>query len=156
MVLPHEMAAWTPSRGQTDREAGMSEIRNRLEYFQRKVKARRGPKATMETRGALIVAERGLTEKQLAKYYVQRRKDWKPRFDHWRFAKDQGISTDWLFDGDLRLHPRGAAPPRPQQPVMTPDEFIRALKQLNERDRAAVAEYVLILAKKGGGPSPAA
>ena len=56
---------------------------------------------------------RGLTEKQLAKYYVQRRKDWKPRFDHWRFAKDQGISTDWLFDGDLRSHPRGAAPPRP-------------------------------------------
>jgi hypothetical protein len=91
MVLPHEMAAWTPSRGQTDREAGMSEIRNRLEYFQRKVKARRGPKATMEIRVALIVAERGLTEKQLAKYYVQRRKDWIPRFDHWRFAKDQAF-----------------------------------------------------------------
>jgi hypothetical protein len=49
---------------------------------------------------ALIVAERELTEKQLAKYWVPYRKGAKPRFDHWRFAKDQGISTDCLFDGD--------------------------------------------------------
>jgi hypothetical protein len=41
----------------------MSEIRNRLEYFQRKAKARRAPKAEPETRVLLIAADRGLTEK---------------------------------------------------------------------------------------------
>jgi hypothetical protein len=68
----------------------------------------------METRVALIVAERGLSEKQLAKYFVRRRKNCKPRFDHWRFAKDHDISTDWLFVGDLRSYPRGLKrqPPR--------------------------------------------
>jgi hypothetical protein len=61
------------------------------------------------SRLALIVAERGLTEKQVAKYFVRRRKNSKPRFDYWHFAKAQNISTDWLFDGDLRSHPRGPA-----------------------------------------------
>jgi hypothetical protein len=65
-----------------------------------------GARATMETRVALIAAERGLTEKQLAKYWVSRRKNSKPRFDHWRFAEDQGISPDWLFEGDIRSYPR--------------------------------------------------
>jgi hypothetical protein len=74
-----------------------------------------GARATMETRVALIVAERGLTAKQLAKFYVSRRKNSKPRFDHWRFAEDQGISPDWLFEGDLRSYPRGTAP-RSHQP----------------------------------------
>jgi hypothetical protein len=72
-------------------------------------------RATMDTRVALIVAERGLTKKQLAKYWVRRRKNCKPRFDHWAFAKDQGISPDWIFEGDIRAHPRGTAP-RPHQP----------------------------------------
>ena len=48
----------------------------------------------METRIVLIVAGRGITEMQLAKYFVRRRKNRKPRFDYWRFAKDQGISRD--------------------------------------------------------------
>ncbi|SIO50164.1 hypothetical protein SAMN05443247_06650 [Bradyrhizobium erythrophlei] len=74
-----------------------------------------GARATMEARVALIVAERGLTAKQLAKYWVRRRKNCKPRFDYWRFAEDQGISPDWLFEGDIRAHPRGTAP-RPHQP----------------------------------------
>ena len=74
-----------------------------------------GARATMDTRVALIVAERGLTAKQLAKYWVRRRKNSKPRFDHWRFAEDQGISPDWLFEGDIRSYPRGTAP-RPHQP----------------------------------------
>jgi len=67
---------------------------------------RDGPKSTAETRIALIVAERCITEKQLAKYYKQQRKDWKPRFDYFRFADDYDISTNWLFDGDLRSYPR--------------------------------------------------
>jgi hypothetical protein len=70
----------------------------------------------METRVALIVAERGLTQKQLAKFYVSRRKNCKPRFDFWAFAKAQDISTDWLFDGDIRAHPRGGTAPRQHQP----------------------------------------
>jgi hypothetical protein len=78
-------------------------------------KAEKGARATTETRAALIVAERGLTEKQLAKYWVRRRKNCKPRFDYWKFAEAQGISTGWLFDGDIRLYPRGTASP-PHQP----------------------------------------
>jgi hypothetical protein len=78
--------------------------------------ARNTPKATTETRVALIVAERGLTEKQVAKYFVRRRKNCKPRFDYQRFAKAQNISTDWLFDGDLRSHPRDAGRPREKRP----------------------------------------
>jgi hypothetical protein len=73
-------------------------------------RAAKGAWATTETRAALIVAERGLTQKQLAKFYVSRRKNCKPRFDYWAFAEAQGISTDWLFDGDIRAHPRGTAP----------------------------------------------
>ena len=67
---------------------------DRLLYFRRKAAAQSAPKATMETRVALIVAERGLTEKQMAKYFVRRRKNCKPRFDYWHFAKaaaDRGI-----------------------------------------------------------------
>jgi len=79
------------------------------EETQRLVRIRKahnsGPKSTVESRVALIAAERGITQKQLAKYYEQRRKDWKPRFDYWRFAKDHDISTDWLFDGDIRSYP---------------------------------------------------
>jgi hypothetical protein len=66
-------------------------------------------KGSTERRVALIVAERGLSEKQLAKYFVRRRKNCKPRFDHWQFAKDQDVSTDWLFDGDIRSYPRGGS-----------------------------------------------
>jgi hypothetical protein len=82
--------------------------------------AQEGARATMETRVALIVAERGLTKAALAKYWVRRRKNGRPWFDHWRFAEDQGISPDWLFEGDLRSYPRGIAP-RPHQPRRIPD-----------------------------------
>jgi hypothetical protein len=82
-------------------------------------RAEDGAWSTMETRVALIVAERGITKKQLAKYWVSRRKNCKPRFDYWAFAKAQDISTDWLFDGDIRAHPRGNCAPRPHQPRLT-------------------------------------
>jgi len=61
-----------------------------------------------------ILFERGLTEKQLAKYWVSRRKNSKPRFDYEAFAEAQDISPDWIFEGDIRSHPRGTAP-RPHQ-----------------------------------------
>jgi hypothetical protein len=94
---------------------------DRLLYFRRKAAAQSAPKATMETRVALIVAERGLTEKQMAKYFVRRRKNSKPRFDCWRFAKAQNISTDWLFDGDLRSYPRGPEPREKRPQHLPPD-----------------------------------
>lgn len=79
---------------------------NAIELGIRIRRAEKGTWATIETRVALIVAERGLTENQLAKYWVQRRKNCKPRFDHWRFAEDQGISMGWLFEGEIRSYPR--------------------------------------------------
>jgi hypothetical protein len=51
------------------RGAVMSEEIERIVRIRR---ARNTPKSNMETRVALIVAERGLTEKQLAKYFVLR------------------------------------------------------------------------------------
>lgn len=83
------------------------------EAIQRGIRIRRaekGARATIETRVALIVAERGLTERQLAKFYVSRRKNCKPRFDYWAFAEAHGISTDWIFHGDIRSYPLGTAP----------------------------------------------
>jgi hypothetical protein len=94
------------------------------EAIDRGIRIRRtqeGAKATEETRVALIVAERGITEKQLAKYWVRRRKNSKAWFDCWQFAEDQGISPDWLFEGDLRSHPRGTAP-RHQPRHLTGDD----------------------------------
>ena len=73
------------------------------EAIQRGIRIRRaekGARATIETRVARIVAERGLTERQLAKFYVSRRKNCKPRFDYWAFAEAHGISPDWIFHGD--------------------------------------------------------
>jgi hypothetical protein len=55
--------------------------------------ARKGARATVETRVALIVAERGLTEQQMANYFVRRRKNCRPCFDYWHFAEDQDISN---------------------------------------------------------------
>ena len=78
-------------------------------------KTKEGAWSTEETRVALIVAERGLTQKQLAKFYVRRRKNGKAWFDYEAFAQAQDISTDWIFEGDIRSHPRGTAP-RPHQP----------------------------------------
>jgi len=87
-------------------------MRSSQEAVDRGIRIRRandGAWSTTETRVALVVAERGLTGKQMAKYWVRRRKNCKPRFDYWAFAKAQDISTDWLFEGDIRAHPRGAA-----------------------------------------------
>jgi hypothetical protein len=94
----------------------MSEITNRLEYFRALAKARRAPKASMHTRMLLIANERGLTEKQLQKFYFQRRKGNKPRFDYVAFAEKQKIGLDWLTDGALSLHPRHAPASRQRLP----------------------------------------
>jgi hypothetical protein len=61
------------------------------------------------------------------------------------FCKKHKISVDWLLCGDLLSMARDA--PR-SRPVLTPDEFVRALKQLDPGARAAITEYVRILAAK--------
>src|SRR5258707_1769581 len=90
--------------------------------------AQKAARATMETRVALIVAERGLTEKQMAKYLVRRRKNCKPRFDHWAFAEAQNISTDWLFCGELRPHPRGPVRKAARAPVSPRSALLQEFK----------------------------
>jgi hypothetical protein len=52
--------------------------------------------------------QRGITEKQLEKFYTLRGK----RFDYIAFAKKHNISLDWLSLGTLDLHPRIPAPVR--------------------------------------------
>jgi hypothetical protein len=120
------------------------------EELQRLVRIRgaqqRAPKATKETRIALIVAERGLTEKQLAKYFVCARKNCKPRFDHLRFANDQGISMDWLFDGDIRAYPRQSAPHKVRLPARvarerrTHSEAVAHRREFNEAMRQRIRD----------------
>jgi hypothetical protein len=62
----------------------------------------------METRIALVAFERGLSEHQLDQFYFINRKGGKKRhFDHEAFAKKYGIDIHWLWEGDLRGHPRG-------------------------------------------------
>jgi hypothetical protein len=65
------------------------------------------PKATLETRVALVAFERGISDRQLEQFYVNRKGAKKRRFDHHAFAKKYDISLDWLWEGDLCGHPRG-------------------------------------------------
>jgi hypothetical protein len=82
-------------------------IEKNAEFWQRQTNIRRAPKADLHTRVALVVAERGLTEKQLKKFYkVRRRREY---FDYFYFAEKQHVSIDWLIDGVLALHPRTPA-----------------------------------------------
>ncbi len=79
-------------------------------------RAQEGARSTEETRVLLIAHERGLTAKQLAKFWTQRRKNGRAWFDYEAFAEAQDISLDWLFEGDIRAHPRGTAPRPPVAP----------------------------------------
>jgi|SRR5467141_984307 len=87
----------------------MSTDRKTADYWQRRANIRSAPKADMLSRALLIAHERGLTEKQMQKFYVTRRKGATPRFDYHLFAKMQNIDPDWLWDGDLRAYPRAPA-----------------------------------------------
>jgi hypothetical protein len=94
----------------------------------------KGPKPSLQTRVALIVHQRGITKRQLAKFHTLRGK----HFDYIAFAKAQKISLDWLIDGILAKHPRMPAPrpekqPRQQVPLSEQREFARLLKTLPEK-----------------------
>jgi hypothetical protein len=119
-----------------------------------------GARSTMETRVALIIAERGLTKKQLAKFYLSRRKNSKPRFDYWAFAEAYGISKDWLYEGDLRSHPRGTTAPSGRRatrkkdpnrlsPIMTGEEFAAAVATMPTADQEAIRAMVREILQEG-------
>jgi hypothetical protein len=71
----------------------------------------KAPRAGLKTRTALIVHQRGITKKQLEKFYCLHGK----RFDYFAFAKEQNINLDWFTFGILALHPRIPAPPLKRQ-----------------------------------------
>jgi hypothetical protein len=97
---------------------------------------RKAPKSSLKTRLALIVHQRGITEKQLEKFHAMRG----GRFDYVAFAKKYNISLDWLSMGILAEHPRSPAPRREKRSSQhaTPTEmreFGRLLGLLPESDR---------------------
>jgi hypothetical protein len=102
---------------------------------------RKAPKSSLETRVALIVHQRGITKRQLAKFCTLRG----GRFDYDAFAKKHNISLDWLSLGTLDQHPRILAPAREKRSQQaTPAEmreFERLLGLLPE------SELPLLLAK---------
>lgn len=72
----------------------------------------KAPRAGLKTRTALIVHQRGITKRQLKKFYCLHGN----RFDYVAFAREQKVSLDWLTFGVLALHPRIPAPPREKKP----------------------------------------
>jgi hypothetical protein len=77
------------------------EMRKLHAYHQRMAAARNAPASTSETRLALFIAERGITETELKPFYRARRKGAKPRFDYQGFANKYDVDLCWLWDGDL-------------------------------------------------------
>ena len=77
------------------------EMRERHAYHKRMCAARKAPKSSGETRLALFIAERGITEAELKPFYRTCRKGAKPRFDYRAFADKYDIDLDWLWEGSL-------------------------------------------------------
>jgi hypothetical protein len=68
----------------------------------------RQSRSTSESRVALVAFERGISTKQLARFYYVKRKGGKTRyFDYRGFAEKYDISIDWIFAGFICEHPHG-------------------------------------------------
>jgi hypothetical protein len=68
----------------------------------------RQSRSTPEARVALVAFERGISTKQLGRFYFVKRKGGKNRyFDYRAFAEKYDISIDWIFAGFICEHPRG-------------------------------------------------
>jgi hypothetical protein len=81
------------------------------EYYKYIYQAWKAPKATDDTRVALVVHELGLSEQDLEPFYYMTRKGSKKRhFDCRRFAEKYDISIVWLRHGYLPAHPRQLKP----------------------------------------------
>jgi hypothetical protein len=86
----------------------------------------------------------------MAKYMVRRRRNFKPRFDFHAFAKDQDVSLDWIFDGDLMGHPRGtsrgsSSVPRRSQQVPSAAELKKRIDGLDENGQQFMKGYIQAL-----------
>ena len=74
---------------------------------------------------ALVAIERGISTKQLEQFYYVSRKGAKKRhFNHRAFAEKYDISIDWIYNGFICEHPRGAAQAtaRPVAGTISPKE----------------------------------
>ena len=69
-----------------------------IDYYKRLYAAQKAPAANEDTRLALIVAERGISEAELQEFRDKRGK----AFDYSAFAERYRVSINWLLDGDLR------------------------------------------------------
>jgi hypothetical protein len=89
----------------------ISEIEKTSEYWRYRAQARNAPKATTDSRVALVSQQLGLSDADLEPFYYVNRKGSKKRyFDYPAFAERYGISVDWLRDGYLPAHPRNLEP----------------------------------------------
>jgi hypothetical protein len=98
------------------------------------------------------VQQRGITKKQLEKFYCLRGK----RFDYVAFAKNQKVSLDWLIDGTLALHPRVPAPPREKKLALTINVYSdilrvpappREKKQPRQKTAPTAEEFLRLVAQ---------
>jgi hypothetical protein len=116
-------------------------------YYRRLQAARKAPKANTETRLALIVAARGISDKELQRFRGKRANS--KTFNYHAFAKKYRVSLDWLFDGDLRglREMARGCPSRPQQPRRSQlQEFKEAVHKLDNERLSKVLEYASLLA----------
>jgi hypothetical protein len=97
----------------TENSAGaiMSEVEKTSEYYKYIFQAWKAPKATDDTRVALVAHQLGLSEQDLEPFYYVRRKGASKRYFHYeKFAETYRISIDWLHHGYLPAHPRHLKP----------------------------------------------
>lgn len=89
----------------------MSTITRTSDYYKYITQAWHAPKATKESRLALVAYQLGLPKADLKPFDFLRRKGSKTiHFDYDRFAEKYGISIDWLWHGYLPEHPRNLKP----------------------------------------------
>jgi hypothetical protein len=87
------------------------EIEKTSEYYKYIFQAWKAPKATDDTRVALVAHQLGLSDQDLEQfYYVNRKGASKRHFAYSKFAEKYGISVDWLRHGYLPAHPRHLKP----------------------------------------------
>jgi hypothetical protein len=79
-----------------------------------RIRSARDCRPTTETRIALVAFDLGISDRQLEQFYFVNRKGAKKRwFDHDAFAKKYSVDIHWLWEGDLRGHPRGLTRKQP-------------------------------------------
>jgi hypothetical protein len=120
---------------------------NPIAYYQRVNAARNAPRANSERRLALIVAERGISDKELEQFRGSRRNS--KAFKYPAFCKKYQISLEWLLDGDLkglREMASAARLGRRKTPTVEKRELLELAKSLNDEQRARFVRFLRRLA----------